>query len=87
MSWISEILDLLNLNQVRLLYWFLRSEAKYVESDGLKFEWCDDYVVLSHPRWGKSLTIKKVHVKLLLAFSTIGSANWLIRRPDRGARI
>jgi hypothetical protein len=57
-SWIDEIFDRLNLRQLKLLLWFLdgHGETKYVESNGIKFEWCDGWMVLSGPEFTPSTT-------------------------------
>lgn len=62
MSWMTEIFDRLNLRQLKLLLWFLDGygETKYVESNGVKFEWCDGRMVISGPRFTPSTTLERL---------------------------
>jgi hypothetical protein len=52
MSWMTNIFNLLDLRQSKLLLWFLaESQTRYVESDGVRFEWENGFAVISGPRF------------------------------------
>jgi hypothetical protein len=58
-NWMTAIFDRLNLRQLKLLLWFLdgHGETNYVESNGIKFEWCDGWMVMrSGPEFTPSST-------------------------------
>jgi hypothetical protein len=61
-SWITEFFDRLNLRQLKLLLWFLDGygETNYVESNGVKFEWCDGWMVMSGPEITPSTTLERL---------------------------